>query len=47
MADRVRHSLEDHTDSDVEAAHRAFTALVQGMRSFRTDIPGLGPAASS
>jgi MarR family transcriptional regulator, organic hydroperoxide resistance regulator len=46
MASPSHSGLQSCTDSDLEAAHRAFKALVNGMRTFRTDISGPGPVAS-
>ncbi len=37
MGDRSGRALEGLSDSDLEAAHRTFSALVQGMGSFLAD----------
>jgi hypothetical protein len=41
LAEHTHHALADLPDTDLVAAHRVFTALVQAMGSFRTQLtPG-------
>jgi DNA-binding MarR family transcriptional regulator len=39
LADHAHASMADLPDEDLEAAHRVFGALVDGMRAFRSELP--------
>jgi DNA-binding MarR family transcriptional regulator len=46
LDDRSRRALEGVSDSDLEAARRAFSALANGMRSFRSNSRDTEPDAT-
>ena len=38
LAEQTTHALADLPDADLKAAHRTFTALIEAMREFRTEL---------